>query len=118
MLKLFFFTQEPNIVVRGKFDKKVDLYIRDLWHKIDVGRKSPKCQWKLNGDEIEVDDIHYKCKTVDRNNFGLSILRFESEHIGEYQCVILTEEEAIVQPAVVSVAVTVTAESSKYAGMS
>ena len=105
---LFFLIQKPQIIVRGKFDKKVDLYIRDLWHKIDARWNSPKCRWKFN--KIEVDDKHYKYKTVDRNNFGLSILQFESKHIGKYQCVISTTEEAIVL-----VTVTVT---SKYAGMS
>ena len=99
--------------MRGKFDKKVELYIRDLWLKIDAGRKSPKCQWKINGDEIEVDDEHYKCETVDRNNFKLSISRFDRKHIGEYECIILTTEEAIVQPAIVSMTIEVIAESSK-----
>ena len=99
--------------MKGRFGKNVELCIRDLWLKIDAGRKSPKCQWKINGDEIEVDDGHYKCETVDRNDFKLSISRFDSNHIGEYECIILTTEEAIVQPAIVSMTIEVIAESSK-----
>ena len=92
----------------------MDLCVRDLWFKIDHSRKPPKYQWKFNDHEINVDDEHYKCRTI-RNNFELSILRFESKHIGKYECVISTVEEAIVQPVIVSMAVKVDADSCKCA---
>ena len=92
----------------------MDLCIRDLWFKIEHSRETPKCQWKFNGHEVKVDNEHYKCKTS-RNSFELSILRFESKYIGEYECVISTAEEAIVQSAIVSMAVKVDADSCKCA---
>lgn len=95
--------------MKGKYGNRVDLHVKDLQLKVEDGREPPKCQWKVNGDEIIADGEHYviECQN-DKNAFKLSILLFESKHIGKYECIVSTVEEPIL-----STAVTVSLDSGK-----
>ena len=101
--------QKPQILKKGKLSKKVDLCIKDLLFKTRDGRKSPKYEWRVDGQRIEADNEHYKYKS-DKNTFELSISPFESKFQGVYECVISTTE----QPTL-STAVEVTVESGEFA---
>ena len=67
--------------------------------KISSGREAPKCEWLVDGEKIEDDDKRYKCKS-DKNTFELSILHFDSQLEGKYECVMSTAEEPTLSTAV------------------
>ena len=67
--------------------------------KVSSGRGAPKCEWFVDGEKIEDDDERYKCKS-DKNTFELSILHFDSQLEGKYECVMSTAEEPTLSTAV------------------
>ena len=91
----YFLMQEPHIRVRGKFGEEL-LCVKDLLFKTKNCRDSEqlKCQWRfINGNKIKPEDEHlYKCSDKNTLKCDLSISSFEDNFVGEYECVISTEE--------------------------
>ena len=115
--------QEPHIVVKGKLDEEVTICIKDLLFRVKDAQMSPKCQWKFNGDELkpgnetEAGSEHYKCKMGNFYTFEFPISKFKTVHVGEYECIISSAKECLVQSTVVSTAVKVFVDYGKCTGM-
>lgn len=97
--------------------------VKDLLFKTKNCRKSEQliCQWRfINGNEIKHDDKHlYKCSDKNTLKCDLSISSFEDKLVGEYECVVSTEEitakSAVSRPEpIVSTAVQVSVHYVEY----
>ena len=105
--------QKPHILEKGYLDGVVNLCIKDLLFKIKDGRKSPKCELRLDGKRISEVDEHYSIEyEIDKNVLELSISHFESKLKGVYECVVSTAEDPKISTAI---EVIIDSDSSKLA---
>ena len=96
--------QEPYVSKEGQYGQKVCLCIKDLLFKSD-GKTSATFEWKVNGVQIDSDGINYRDESDykmerDKNTYKLTILRFNSERKGKYECVVSTAKESTVSTSV------------------
>ena len=85
--------QEPHISEKGKYGRKVCLCIKDLLFKTD-GKTSATFEWRFDGIQIDKDDRRDYKMERDKNTYKLTILRFDSNRKGKYECVVSTAEES------------------------
>ena len=95
------FLQRPHILDKGQVGKNVNVCIKDLLFKIKEGRNSPTCELWHNDGKIEANDDRYRVEyKKDNNVFELSILHFERQLKGAYECVVSTVDEPKISTAI------------------